>query len=429
MTTRYSFHPACLAFPMLPEAELAALAEDIKLRGLQTPVVRHRGLILDGRNRLAACELAGVRPSFVEWDGRGSPTEWVIATNLVRRHLTASQRAAVALEILPLLEREAKQRQRLSRGRGQKVGKELPTFSARGKASEAAARIVKANRLYVQAVKGVAQRAPELVDAIRSGRLTVPDARRLAALPRPEREKVLQLAGVAAGEGLKRIIARVRAESRREQAAPYRTARGAGGHQYVLVGDVGMLWKKLGDKTVDLFLTDPPHQDVDAYGRLAELAAAKLKPGGLCLANCGHFRLPEVLAAMSRHLSYWWTFAVRFAAPNVAVHSRHVQNRWRPVAAFCKPPARPAPYWVADLVAGGGRDKEHHDWGQALSEATYLVSRLTEPGALVVDPFCGGGTVPAACKATGRLWLATEIDAVTASIARRRLAGMGVANS
>ena len=101
-TKPYNFHPACLAFPLLPDAELSELAEDIKLRGLLQPVVVFRGQILDGRNRLAACEMAGVPPRFTEWPGGGSPVEWVISTNLHRRHLTASQRAVVALDILPL---------------------------------------------------------------------------------------------------------------------------------------------------------------------------------------------------------------------------------------------------------------------------------------------------------------------------------------
>src|SRR5262245_17816598 len=124
----YAFHPACLAFPMLPDAELQELADDIKLRGLLNPVVLHQGQVLDGRNRLAACELAGVAPRFTEWSGGGSPVEWVLATNLIRRHLTASQRAVVALDLLPLLESEAKERQRRSRGRGKKVANSFATL-------------------------------------------------------------------------------------------------------------------------------------------------------------------------------------------------------------------------------------------------------------------------------------------------------------
>jgi DNA modification methylase len=55
----------------------------------------------------------------------------------------------------------------------------------------------------------------------------------------------------------------------------------------------------------------------------------------------------------------------------------------------------------------------------------YLINRLTQPGDLVVEPFCGGGTIPAACKSTGRRWLASEIDKTTAIIARKRLAEAG----
>jgi ParB-like chromosome segregation protein Spo0J len=54
----YTCHPACFAFPLLAEAELKDLAEDIKLRGLLHPIVRYQGQILDGRNRLAACAMA-----------------------------------------------------------------------------------------------------------------------------------------------------------------------------------------------------------------------------------------------------------------------------------------------------------------------------------------------------------------------------------
>ena len=79
-TKPYNFHPACLAFPLLADAELRELADDIQLRGLLQPVVVFRGQILDGRNRLAACEMARVAPRFTEWPGGGSPVEWVIAT-------------------------------------------------------------------------------------------------------------------------------------------------------------------------------------------------------------------------------------------------------------------------------------------------------------------------------------------------------------
>jgi hypothetical protein len=128
---------------------------------------------------------------------------------------------------------------------------------------------------------------------------------------------------------------------------------------------------------------------------------------------------------MEKHLTYWWMLALQFGGQHRAVHARHLQNRWKPVLAFVKPPVKPAATWLSDLLDGGGRDKEHHDWGQDQSEVEYLIERLTEPGQIVVDPYCGGGTIPAACKMLGRRWLATETDRNTALVARKRLAEMG----
>ena len=99
--------PPCL--PLVPpngKLELRELADDIKARGLLNPIVLYQGKVLDGRSRLAACKLAGVEPRFLEWDGEGSPTEWVISQNLFRRHLTTGQRAVVAYDLLPTMEAE-----------------------------------------------------------------------------------------------------------------------------------------------------------------------------------------------------------------------------------------------------------------------------------------------------------------------------------
>jgi hypothetical protein len=133
-----------------------------------------------------------VEPRFVEWKGTGSPLQWVISENLIRRHLTSSQRAVVAHDLLPMLEKEAKERQRLSLGRGKKVCKHLHTFSDDGKSRQVAARIAKTNHTYVQAVKAIAVEAPELLDKIRSGVLKVPDAAKLAKLPKGERRQLLK---------------------------------------------------------------------------------------------------------------------------------------------------------------------------------------------------------------------------------------------
>ena len=54
--------------------------------------------VLDDRNRLIACERAGVTPRFEEWRGEdGLPTAYVMSKNRRRRHLTPGQGAVIAL--------------------------------------------------------------------------------------------------------------------------------------------------------------------------------------------------------------------------------------------------------------------------------------------------------------------------------------------
>lgn len=94
-TTELKVHPVADLFPMLADDELKELAADIAERGLLQPIVLDvEGRILDGRNRYAACALAGVEPSFTTYDG-DDPEGYALAVNIARRHLTKGQQAMV----------------------------------------------------------------------------------------------------------------------------------------------------------------------------------------------------------------------------------------------------------------------------------------------------------------------------------------------
>jgi site-specific DNA-methyltransferase (adenine-specific) len=215
---------------------------------------------LDGRNRLAACEIAGVEPTFVEWQGTGSPTEWVISENLIRRHLTTSQRAVVAHDLLPLLEQEAKERQRRSPGRGEKVGKNFPTFSPNGKASQVAARLMKTNENYVKVVKSLNKEAPDLVEEIRSGRLKICDAVTVAKMSKPKRQKVLKAMQAAGPEKkLKRIIREAELASMKSVPKSALNGKSPSGDIRIWCGDcLALMPEKIADKTVAVVVTSPP---------------------------------------------------------------------------------------------------------------------------------------------------------------------------
>lgn len=178
-------HPACKLFPELEEKGLQLLAADIKKNGLVHPIVLLDGKILDGRNRAKACALIGLTPKTVPWkpsNGFG-PEEYVISANVQRRHLTPGQCAAFAVQLLPALEREAKERQKeggraAGRGRPKGSGKAATTY--REKSRDVAGRIVGVSGRMVADAVALKEKAPELHEAVKSGAMSHSSAMREA---------------------------------------------------------------------------------------------------------------------------------------------------------------------------------------------------------------------------------------------------------
>jgi ParB/RepB/Spo0J family partition protein len=98
-------HPAADKFPLMQGVEFDELVASIKTQGQREPIVVHRkhGCIIDGRNRVRACAKVGVGCEMVFFDGSDDEIiPYIIAKNLQRRHLTASQRAMIAAELATL---------------------------------------------------------------------------------------------------------------------------------------------------------------------------------------------------------------------------------------------------------------------------------------------------------------------------------------
>ena len=179
-------------FPLMSDDEFEALKSDMKAHGQREPIVLHEGRIVDGRNRYRACQELKLVPNTRDWDGVGSLVSFIISSNLHRRHLTSSQRAAVALEIEPMLAAEAKVRQEQHGGTapGKKhLGKELPKCSDDGKAAEQAAKLTGTNRQYVADAKKLRDEAPEQFALVKAGLATIPTAKRAVAKRQPKNGK------------------------------------------------------------------------------------------------------------------------------------------------------------------------------------------------------------------------------------------------
>lgn len=140
-------HPVADLFPMLDEDELAGLAASITERGQEHPIViDNDDQVLDGRNRLAACEIAGVDVRATRYDGDDA-AGYALAVNLSRRSLTKGQKAMVTSEA-------------------------LLTINTQGEIAATAG----VSQGYVAWAVVVLNHAPDLVIAVKSGDVALKDA-------------------------------------------------------------------------------------------------------------------------------------------------------------------------------------------------------------------------------------------------------------
>lgn len=171
-------HPLADLMPTMSDAEFGELVKDIAANGLMAPVTLWEGKVLDGRHRDRACEEAGVEARYESYRG-DAPAMFVVSANLHRRHLTASQRAAIAVDLLPYFEKEARKRRSegQERGRASRWGDVVPRKPALdgsrdGRAATHAAKVVGVGSRTVQEAKRVKQDAPDLYEKVKNGKMS-----------------------------------------------------------------------------------------------------------------------------------------------------------------------------------------------------------------------------------------------------------------
>ena len=228
----YTAHQVAEWFPLLEGAELRDLTESIKREGQIEACVVWGSVLVDGRNRWRACELAGVEPLIVarEFESEAVCARWIVATNLHRRHLTATQRAMLAARILPMFEAEARERQAVGVA-NLRQGDEVPVPAILPEPGDAdidpvepaqprhvrearsqAAEQLQVSPRAVQSAKAVLEHgSSELVAAVERGEAAIHNAEQIAKLSHEEQAEV-----VAAGSA---IIREAAAELRKPHVA------------------------------------------------------------------------------------------------------------------------------------------------------------------------------------------------------------------
>lgn len=439
-------HTAAEIFPMMSDDKLQELADDIRANGQRQPVLLFDGAVIDGRNRLRACEIAGVKPitkDVTAAEVGASPTAFVISLNLKRRHLNAAQAGLVALKVEAAFAEEARQRMLATLKQNTEpktvepapavlelepeTASTKPVLAAQDHTKRSlvqAAATVGAGKNAASAMKSIAARAPEVAAAVERGTIaTVEDARRVAKMPEVERAAVLAKIETGETKNVKTAERVVKREERERRTAEAPVAAPSDRYR-LLLGDLAEVGAEIADESVDTIITDPPYprEFLPTYEALAKLAARVLKPGGSCVVMCGQSYLPEILALMTPHLRYHWMCA--YLTPGgqaVQLWQRKVNTFWKPLLWFTRDEYRGE--WIGDVTrsAVNHNDKRFHDWGQSESGMLDVIERFTAAGSLVLDPFCGAGTTGVAALAVGRRFIGIDIDSTALRSTEARL--------
>ncbi len=198
------FHSISELFPLMGGEEFEALGKDIARNGLRNPITLFEGKVLDGRNRIRACNKTGVQARFEEWSGSAQKAlDFVISQNIYRRHLNGSQLAAVAVEAGELRERlwgEARKRYAQAEGKPRGVKKSSPKEPVpeeKGEARDQLGYIFGVSGRYIDMARKLKEEDPGKFEEVKAGKAYLSSVARKAEQGRwrEEASKAAKLTG------------------------------------------------------------------------------------------------------------------------------------------------------------------------------------------------------------------------------------------
>lgn len=158
-------HPVCDLWPDMDEDEFTELVEDIRKHGCREAIAVLNGKLLgDGKNRMRACEIIGIKPPVKAFTDEEEFVAYCISKNGPRRNLKPGQKAAAIVKVRQYIaEREAK---------GKKTNPEIFPGDTRA----AVARNAGVNEHYISDAQKVQKFSDDLFEEVVDGTKTLPEA-------------------------------------------------------------------------------------------------------------------------------------------------------------------------------------------------------------------------------------------------------------
>ena len=178
---KYTQHPLSAAFPAMTDQEFLELKDSVSVNGVLNPITIFEDMVLDGWHRYKAANDLGIdcpEVGFADWI---DPKDFVLAQNKNRRHITMAQLAVATTQVY--------QWKSVGRPNNTLLSKEL------NKTTAELAKLSGASISTIEQAKTVLKNAsPEVQEAVKSGKIGLSKAQKIAKLPKDQQAAAIDKA-------------------------------------------------------------------------------------------------------------------------------------------------------------------------------------------------------------------------------------------
>ncbi|MBR9706779.1 site-specific DNA-methyltransferase [Candidatus Pacearchaeota archaeon] len=206
----------------------------------------------------------------------------------------------------------------------------------------------------------------------------------------------------------------------------------------IINGDCQEVMRQMPNNCIDLIITDPPYGDDTGYGWNNKKIKNNKNPLVNCQALVECYRVLRKNATLYNFTNWkHYPFLVEFIMKYTNFKIRHVivwkkhnfglgwafrhQYELILVLEKGKPKYNLKNFSDVQTCSHINHDKENHPHQKPVDLIVKMLEHSSKEGDIVLDPFCGSGSVCMACEQTGRRWIGVELDEEWVGVAEARV--------
>jgi len=206
----------------------------------------------------------------------------------------------------------------------------------------------------------------------------------------------------------------------------------------IILGDCIKVMRKLPNNCIDLIITDPPYGDNVAYGWNNKIIKNNENPLINCSALAEFYRILKKNSSVYiftnwKHYPFLTEFILRYTKFNIRhliVWQKHnfglgwaFRHQYELILVLekGKPKYNLTDFSDVQTCSHINHDKENHPHQKPVDLLEKMILHSSKEGQLILDPFCGSGSVCVACQKTNRKFLGIEVDKRWVGVARGRI--------